>query len=184
MNNLCFLTNVSSSEWAAWGQTVGSILAVAAAILVGWNQNKTAMKLFKAEKRHARIELAKTLAALSRNCEKAIAFASEQLGDRNKIYDAAMGFVAFDLNNIKWIERSVAAIPLHNLPDTLITPTMCLHSTIRQFVEKTETALKDFKIIGSEQYNELFTTFGEMKISLAATSLDIEKEIRKIEADR
>lgn len=52
MNTLCFLTDLSSSEWAAWGQAVGSILAVGAAFLVGYNQNKTAMKLFMEEKQH------------------------------------------------------------------------------------------------------------------------------------
>ena len=52
MHDFYFATNLSSSEWAAWGQAVGSILAVGAAFLVGYNQNKTAMKLFREEKQH------------------------------------------------------------------------------------------------------------------------------------
>lgn len=39
MNNLCFMTNLSSSEWAAWVQAVGSVAAILVAVGVSYLQH-------------------------------------------------------------------------------------------------------------------------------------------------
>jgi hypothetical protein len=38
MQQLCFMSGLTSSEWAAWVQAIGSITAIVAAIGVGWYQ--------------------------------------------------------------------------------------------------------------------------------------------------
>lgn len=40
MNNLCFMTNLSSAEWAAWVQAVGSVIAIFVAIGVSYWQHR------------------------------------------------------------------------------------------------------------------------------------------------
>lgn len=42
MNNLCFMTNLTSSEWASWAQAAGVIFAIGGAYLVGERQAKAA----------------------------------------------------------------------------------------------------------------------------------------------
>ena len=49
MNSLCLLTNLSSSEWAAWVQAVGSIGAIAVAILVARQATRNSEELVRAQ---------------------------------------------------------------------------------------------------------------------------------------
>lgn len=82
MYQLCFPSSMTSSEWAAWVQAVGSILAVGgaafAAIWQSKKQHETALKVQRDERRYERVELMKTLSEMSRNCEKLFAhFISE-----------------------------------------------------------------------------------------------------------
>ena len=51
MNNLCFLTNMTSSEVAAWVQAVGSLLALFVAFfVVWWQHHRQAQAKFRDER--------------------------------------------------------------------------------------------------------------------------------------
>lgn len=49
MNTLCFLSGLTSEQWAAWVQAIGSIAAIIAAIQIGRHQSQTSRKLAEAQ---------------------------------------------------------------------------------------------------------------------------------------
>lgn len=187
MNYLCFMSNLTSSEWAAWVQAVGSVAAIiAAACIAVWQsrkQHETSFALHKEEQRHTRLELAKTLAALSRNCAKAVAYSTAQIPDRESIFKIAEGETYFDFGQLETIRSAVAAIPLHNLPHTLVSHTMILGATVRQFTEKVETAIRIHRKMDGEEFADLFRVFREMNESLTQTCKEIEVEVQRVQSD-
>lgn len=44
MNQLCFITNLTSSDMAAWVHTIGTIIAILAAVGVAWWQRRSDIK--------------------------------------------------------------------------------------------------------------------------------------------
>jgi uncharacterized membrane protein len=78
MIELCFMSNLTSSEWAAWVQAIGSIgTIIIAAWVAVWQVRKyhdNALAVKATEKLNEKIELGKTLLALSINCSKALLF--------------------------------------------------------------------------------------------------------------
>src|SRR5689334_5762363 len=125
---LCFLTNLTSSEWAAWVQAIGSIVAIIGAVLIaGWQmrrQHLDALRLMAEEGRQSRMELAKTLLVLSRNSLSALDHLTDSMKDRESVHLIADGSVHYDIEQIRRIDASLAAIPLHSLPSSLVTHTM------------------------------------------------------------
>ncbi len=184
MNTLCLSTDLSSAELAAWVQAIGSILAIIAAFLIAYLQSrvqhKSALKLYKEEHRYARITTAKSLYVLSRNCAKAVVHSTDQLKDREAIYNIAEGSIFFDLEGLRRIDAAMTNIPLHNLPDTLVSSTMIISSTLRQFITKIEMALRFHRQMDSAAFEDLFRVFEEMTESLKLTCKDIEDEINRI----
>ena len=184
MNNLCLMTNLTSAELAAWVQAVGSVLAIVAAALIAiWqsrSQHRSAMQLHRAEQRHARVELSKTLSMLAKNCAKAVAYSSARLRDRESVYSIAEGDMHFDLGELRRIDNAIAGIPLYSLPDTLVTSTMILSATVRQFIEKVEMALRLHRQMDADAFEDLFRTIGEMNKSLKKTCEDIETEVDRV----
>lgn len=78
MQTLCFLSNLSSAEWAAWVQALGSVAAIIAAAWIAIHQSKiqhrNALELHKTELRSAQIDIAKTLFVLAVNSSKAMSY--------------------------------------------------------------------------------------------------------------
>ena len=184
MDTLCLTTDLSSAELAAWVQAIGSILAIIAAFLIAYlqsrAQHKSALGLYKEEQRYARIAIAKTLSTLSRNCTKAVSYSMAQLRDREAVHKIAEGEVFFDLGELRRIDTAMASIPLYNLPDTLVSSTMIISATLRQFVAKVEMALHAHRQMNGAAFDDLFRVFGEMTESLKATCKDIEDEVDRI----
>ena len=69
MNELNDITNIASSEWPAWVQAIGSIVAIiGAAGIAIWQskkQHQNSLELLSAEHRLARLETAQALLSLS-----------------------------------------------------------------------------------------------------------------------
>ena len=183
MNQLCLFTNLTSAEWAAWVQAVGSVAAVAAAIWIASaqssRQHKTSMQVLREEHRLARIELARTLLALSMNCQKLVKHITGQMPDRSTIHRIATGEAHLDLRELRILESAVDGIPLHSLPHTLVSFTMILGSTIRQFREKVEAALHFHREMDAKAFEKFFEMLGQMNRSLAATCEDISNEVKR-----
>lgn len=187
MNQLCLLTNLTSSEWAAWVQAVGSIAAiVGAASIAIWqsaSQQTNAIALQRTEQRQAKLESARTLLALSTNCARAMKHAAQQFPDRESLHRIADLEAHFDFNELRVIEGAVLNVPLHSLPHSLVSVTMIVSSTVRQFREKVESALRFHRQMNSGAFEDFFSTIAEMQGSLAQTCRDIEASVASFESE-
>ena len=185
MNQLCFLSEMTSSEWAAWVQAVGSIAAVfGAAGIAIWQANrqqKNSLALLRTEQRLGRVELAKALLALSQNCLRLLDHLAAQLHDREAFCNIADGRVHVDFNELSVAEGAVHDIPLHSLPYRLVSLTMMVRSSVRQFRENFEFALQSHRKMDANEFEKLFWVLGEMRASLKQTCNDIEAEVKRSE---
>lgn len=182
MNDLCFLSNLTSSEWASWVQAVGSVLAIIAAAWIARYQTRlqreSALELHRTERQTARAEAAETLLVLAENSAKAMAHVSGQLQDREAVHQAAEGLILCDIGEVRRLDGYLGAIPLHELPASLVTLTMILGSTVRQFKEKTEMALRLHKQMDATMFEDFFRTLARMNESVKATSKDISEKVQ------
>lgn len=187
MHELCFLTGLSSSDWAAWVQAVGSIAAIfGAAGIAIWQagkQHKTSLAAVHAQHRLARVATARALHSLSTNCQRAMAHAARQLPSREAVYNIAEGHAHFDLEELKVIEGAVRSIPLHTLPHQLVHLTMIVSSTVRQFRENVEVALQSHRSMDAAAFEKFFGVLGEMQRSLDLTCADIQAEVTRLESE-
>lgn len=185
MTSLGFASNMTSAEWAAWVQALGSIIAIlgatGTAVWQARKQHNNALELHRAEQRYARTELAKTLSTLAQNCSKAMVFLTGQVKDREAVHNVAEGHIHFDLGGIERLDAAITTIPLHSLPSALVTPTMILSATVRQFREKVEMVLRVYRTMDAAAFEDFFRVLGEMNESLKATCADIAKEVDRVE---
>lgn len=187
MGYRCFSTNLTSSEWAAWVQAVGSIVAViSAAGIAIWQshkQHQSALSLHKAEQRHARLEAAKTLLALCRNCSIAADHFAKQLCDRDSLYMVATGEKHFDFEELQALQNGIAGIPLYQLPDVLVNPAMILAATLRQLRQTIEIAVKDYRTMDSSYFESFFKAMGKLVTDLELTRQEIEAVVQRMKED-
>lgn len=185
MNTLCISTNLTSAEWAAWVQAVGSIVAILGAVwTAGWQtrkQHQSGLALQAAQQHQFQAELAKTLSVFARNCSQAVAFLSAQLKDREAVYQIAEGHVHFDLGELSKQDAALAAIPLYSFPSALVTPTMLLSATVRQFREKVEMVLRVDRSMDARAFEDFFQVLRQINESLRATCGDIAKEVERMQ---
>ena len=184
---LCFLSGLTSSEWAAWVQAIGSILAIGgaafAAIWQARKQSETALRVQKEERKYARVEITKSLLELSRNCEKLMEYVIDTLNaDRSTVHEIAEGSKHLDFGELVRVEQAVLTVPLHGLPSKLVTYTMMVSSAVRQFREKVQGALQHHREMDASAFEDLFKSTVAMKLSLGKTCSDIEAELRTITA--
>ena len=182
MNELCFLSNLTSSEWASWVQAIGSIIAIIAAAWIAVHQaklqHKSALELHRTARRTARAEVAGTLSALAENSAKAMAHVGGQLRDREAVHQAAEGLIRCDIGEVRCLDSYLGAIPLHELPDSLVTLTMVLGSTVRQFREKIEMALRLHRQMDAAMFEDFFRTLTQMNESVRAICKDISEKVQ------
>ena len=181
MNNLCFLSNLTSNEWAAWVQALGSIVAIIAAFLISGAQNKNAIKLHQREQLTAQTDIAKTLLVLAKNSAMAMKYTTEQLSNRESIFRAAEGLIPSNIGELQRINTYLSALPLLSVPNSLVTPTMSLGSTVRQFYEKVEMALRLYQKLDTDMYADLFKVMGEMNKSVELSCQQIADEVDLLE---
>lgn len=182
--NPCVSASAGTSEIAAWVQAIGSILAIIAAAWIAiWQsrtQHRSAMALYKAEQRHTHAELSKTLLVLAKNSARAMVHFSGLLTDREAVHRMGSGEVYPNLGELRRIDKAIESIPLHSLPDTLVTPTMILSSTVRQFMEKVEMALRFHREMDAAAFEDLFRTLAEMNTSVKQTCEEIAVEAKRV----
>lgn len=186
MHMLYLLSNLTSAEWAAWVQALGSVAAILAAAWIAIHQAKlqhqSALELHRTEQRTARVEIAKTLSVLAINSSKAMGHVSDQLNDRESVHLTAEGLIHCDLGELRRIDTYLIGIPLHSLPYSLVTLSMILGSTVHQFKDKVEMTLRLHRKMDAKQFEDFFRTISEMNASIEATCHDIAAEIKSLEA--
>ena len=179
------MSNLTSEEWAAWVQAIGSVIAIAATGFGVWyqsnRQHKSALALYKLEKRHTMLELAKTLSQLANNCHKMVQFITSEFNSREAVDSVFRGEKHLDWVELRSIEGALKDIPLINIPSSLLTHVMVLTATIRQFRENIEFAIKTYREMDAAAFAVLFQTETEVIESLRLTCSDIATEVRRIE---
>lgn len=185
MNELCFFSNITSAEWAAWVQAVGSVLAIIAAAWIAIHQSnlqhKNSIDLHKIQKLTEQTDITRTLSVLAVNSSKAMKHISIQLNDREAVHKAAEGLVHCDIGEMVRIDTYLSDIPLHTLPHSMVTQTMILGSTVRQFKEKIEMALQLHRKMDADMFKEFFQTTQEMNASIETTCIEIAAVAKRLE---
>lgn len=174
---MSIITNLTSVELAAWVQAIGTLVAIAAAALIanlqGRRAYKNALALIAAEQRNSRIELAKTLSVLSIASSRVVGHLTIQIPDSEAIYAIANKEVYFDFGQILRLDEAIANIPLHELPDKLVEPTISLSSSIRQFCGQVQSALKNNRSMNEDHFTKFFMGIERLNASIKETCVDI-----------
>jgi hypothetical protein len=185
MNLLCVSTDLTSAEWAAWAQAIGTILAVlAAAGIAIWQsrvQHRSALLVHQEEQRYARLEMARTLHVLGQNCTKAAGHFRSQMQDRESIHKIASGETYFDFSELNNLQNATTSIPLYTLPHSLVTYAMVLGATMRQLRQTIDMAIKPHRSMDAQSFNNLFNTLDEINESLRLTCDDVHSAVMKLE---
>lgn len=185
MSYLC--ANLTSQTCASWVQAIGSVLAiVGAAGIAIWQshkQYKNALLLQVEERRNARLEIARTISVLANICFKTMDFLTAQLNSREAVDKVAEGLVYLDINELSRQDAAIAAISLHNLPSSLVTPMMVLSSIIRQFRQNIDGALRNHRTMDAQAFDDFFHAVADLKESLKGTCEDIVKAVERIKTE-
>lgn len=187
MDALCFATNLTSEEWAAWTQAVGTIVAVlAAAGIAIWQsrqQSMLAQNTLKDEMRHERAEQAKSLLALCRCCRHALSVMRNELKDRDTVHRIAEKDLYFDFGDLQVLVTAVNSIPLHALPDSLVHHALILGSAVRQFQHNVTEAIRLHRSIDAKGFDDFFAALDKMTLSLSSSCDEIAKEVERVNRD-
>ncbi len=120
---------------------------------------------------------------LAKNCAKAVAYLTKEMSSRQVIYEIAEKKIHLDFGELNRLDASVGVIPLYSLPDSLVTPTMILSSTVRQFREKVEMAIRVHRTMDKAAFADFFSVLREMNESLKQTCGDIATEVDRVQSD-
>lgn len=187
MYELCFMSGMDSSEIAAWVQAVGSILAIVAAagiaIYQAKKQHESAMEVYKTEKRHAQIELAKTLGMLANSCKNAVDCIASKIKAAETIESIATGKEHLDLTMLKSLEHALESVPLISLPANFVSEPLILHGSVRQFRENVEHLLENWCFTNKDEYQQALKVINEIRGSLEITCDTIFDELKRIRAE-
>jgi len=108
-------------------------------------------------------------------------FITAQLHDRESVHLAAEGLKPCDIGEIERLDGYLNTIPLHSLPYSLVTHTMVLGATVRQFKEKVSMALRLHRQMNAEMFEDFFRTTTELTASIDATCDEIAIELKHLE---
>ena len=183
MNQLCFAAGLTSSEWAAWVQAVGSIAAIIGTVGIAiWQsrqQHRASMALLLAERSFARVEAAKALQELSIGAHRLLEHSTKAFPDRQAVHDVADGRMFFDFGELRVIEGAIQAVPLHALPHDLVRLTMIVGSCVRQFRENIEFAMPRHREMDGQGFTTLFESLSSLTRNLGLTCKDIEAAVKR-----
>ena len=187
MNQLCFASGLTSSEWAAWVQAIGSIAAILGAVGIAvWQarrQHEVSMTVLKAERSFARIEAARAMQELSIAANRLLEHSTKAFPDRQAVHDTAEGRRFFDFGELRVLEGAIQAIPLHALPHELVRLTIIVGSCVRQFRENIEFAISRHRQMDATAFTTLFENLSSLTRSLDLTCNDIEAAVKRAECE-
>ena len=123
MNTLCFTSNLTSVELAAWVQAIGSIVAILLAVIIAvWQvgrQHTNALSLQSSEQRIQKQELTKTLSFLANFCSTVMVHIAAEVNSRETVQQTAQRLVYSSIGELISCQSDLGAIPIHDLPSSL-----------------------------------------------------------------
>jgi hypothetical protein len=179
---LCFSTDLTSSEAAAWVQAIGSILAIVGAVGVAvWQlhkQRRDALAL--EEKRHHDNELnaVKSMAELAVLSHKVAKHMLERLSGRAAVHNVAQGREHLEIDGLRYFESATASILLHTLPHHVVRFPYLLSSCLRQIRQKIEQAIRLHEQMDAAEFTDLFNSLHGLTESLEATSRELAQAVQ------
>jgi hypothetical protein len=186
MNKLCFLSDMTSAEWASWMQALFAGVAIIAAAIISSRQSKAqyegARKLQLDDNLRTQLRITAAIGMLARNSSRAVQSVATSLGTIDQLHAVGEGKTHLDLGEIRSLAGAISAISLHDLPSAeLVRLTMILNSTIRQFEEIVRAAIRQYREMDSGgQFTDFFNTVQQMILSLNTTITDFEEEQKKL----
>ena len=165
----------TSGELASWVQAVASVAAI-------WWAGRVGVRLQVRQRVEERRTLAEAVHRIAFAAQSLARHVTEQqLTDRQAVHDFAERRREFDFVALQQIERTIEAIPLHELTTPeLVTEVIILSATFRQFRSVVEQALKIHAQMDANDFTRLFSTFREVNQGLARSSGSIGEEAAKI----
>lgn len=170
------IQGLGTGDAAGWAQAVGTVLAIVTSAWTGLvlsnRARRQAIRDIRDAERRKQLGYAEALTTLA---EKALALQrtiAAKLGSREAVAEAASDRLPFDMAMLDGMERALFGVPLHELPQELITLTLILRETVRQCRMKIEMSFQFHRKMDATQYQDLFDTLGSMNESLSATVQD------------
>ncbi|MEB5483940.1 hypothetical protein QMA69_05375 [Burkholderia pseudomallei] len=176
---LAFLYQISreSDGGAAWVQAVASVAAI-------WWSGKSARDLQQTNSRQQRITRTRAVLRISEALSSTVQVATNLLIDQETLKRVYRAEIEFDQSALADFERAVQRIPLHDLETPeLVTLVLMLRSTIRQFRENTEQALKDVFSMDPDSLDLYFRSNRQMSACCDDITSKIRSELAKIESE-
>jgi hypothetical protein len=181
---MLFSFGLNRGECASWVQAWGSIIAIVAAVSIAvWQakkQQKVSMDALSEGRRLEHIRMAQALRELATNSLSLQRHVVSQLPNRQDVHDVAEGHKHLDLSELGALERSLESIDLHSLPASLISLSLVLRSTVRQFREMVIGAMQIHRQMDADAFKKFFDIMGQMNTSLEKTINDFDEELKKI----
>lgn len=172
------------SDWPAWVQAVGSVAAILASVrIAAWQARKTqAQTLFVIEQqgRAEYLRSARTLVEMAKAVLKVQAHVAKKLCSRESIGAAAEDRLAFDWPEVIALERALNQVEIHRLPAELVSLSLILAATVRQFRIKVEMALDTHRQMDAAAMVDFQAVMQEMAESLRLTVSDLEGHLSEL----
>jgi hypothetical protein len=178
MQELCLMSNMSSSEIAAWVQAVGSILALGAAIWIVDRQHQSAIVLQRLTKQSVVVERAEVVSELMNAISKDVKDTMKLIPDRDALVDIGSGRVYFDHTTLSRIDFALAAIPLHELESPLLVRDIINQTAnVRQFRENVEKAIRTYKNMNSRDHEDFFKVMVDADVACTEIASEVARSV-------
>jgi len=113
-----------------------------------------------------------------------MAHVSGQLKDRETVTRVAEGLESLDLRNLHRLDIALGAIPLHELPHSLVALTMIVAATVREFTERIELACRMHRQMDAANFNDFFRALSDLVECACEAPGEISKKAREYEDAR
>jgi hypothetical protein len=175
---------MTRGEWAAWAQAWGTVLAIVGTVLVARyqanKQHQSAMDVLAAQGRNRQLELAATLRLLADRSVKVVDFIARRIDSRERLYDVAESAMPAEWSELQALERWIEAVPIHDLPPSLVHPTMQLNTVVRQFIGIVRFAINEHRKMDAASFETFIRNVGVITGELNSASTQFDKMLRRL----
>lgn len=173
------LEKLTVSDWAAWVQAIGTLLAIFFSARIAIKQSKlqfeSSLKLQKFQDAEKRLILTESVLSIFKNAVASIKYVKNELSTRQAVYEVATKRKYYDLDMLTDVLNTLRQIPIHDLPSpTLVTSVMVAIPTIRQLDIQINKALLESSKMDADDYDKLFLTIEEIYQSMTKTHKNVQ----------
>lgn len=173
------LEKLTVSDWAAWVQAIGTLLAIFFSARIAIKQSKlqfeSSLKLQKFQDAEKRLILTESVLSIFKNAVASIKYVKNELSIRQAVYEVATKRKYYDLDMLTDVLNTLRQIPIHDLPSpTLVTSVMVAIPTIRQLDIQINKALLESSKMDADDYDKLFLTIEEIYQSMTKTHKNVQ----------